>query len=58
MRHPLTAQQVAIVRRIYQVMRTANAEWATVLILLGIEGEITGGNLDCDEPYLEVRDGG
>lgn len=53
MRHPLTKAQVAVLRPKYVAKREAEALWIEALTLLGLEGQdITGGDLDAEEPYL------
>lgn len=57
MRHPLTPKQVDVLRPMYERMRQAEREWEAALILLGLEdAEITGGDMDSDEPHLETAD--
>lgn len=53
MRHPLTKAQVQELRPLYLAKREAEKAWTSAIILLGLEGkDITGGDLDAEEPYL------
>lgn len=55
MKKLLTTKQVAVLRPIYERMRKSEREWEAALILLGLEdARIVGGNLEEDEPYLEI----
>lgn len=56
MRKILTDLQVQILRPKYERKKATETEWAEALILLGIEnGQIVGGDLSCEEPYLLVQ---
>lgn len=57
MRHALTPKQVEVLRPMYERMRQAEREWQAALVLLGLEGsDLTGGDLEADEPYLETSE--
>ncbi len=57
MRHALTPKQVEVLRPMYERLSQAEREWQAALVLLGLEdADITGGDMDADQPYLEVSE--